>query len=55
MTFRVERPGSADEGLAHAIEATLRDIVKVRGDVDFVAPDSLPNDGKVIEDIRKYA
>jgi phenylacetate-CoA ligase len=55
MTFRVERPASADEALARAIEATLRDLVKVRGDVDFVAPGSLPNDGKVIDDVRIYS
>ncbi|MEP7067696.1 MAG: AMP-binding protein [Usitatibacter sp.] len=54
MTFRVER-SEGDRGLASAIEATLRELVRVRGDVAFVAPGSLPNDGKVIEDIRKYA
>ena len=54
MTFHVERAGG-DRGLASAIEATLRELVKVRGDVAFVAPGSLPNDGKVIEDIREYA
>jgi phenylacetate-CoA ligase len=55
MTFRVERDGTEGEGLAHAIEATLRELVKVRGDVAFVAPGSLPNDGKVIEDARVYS
>ena len=54
MTLHVERSGG-DRGLAGAIEATLRELVKVRGDVAFVAPGSLPNDGKAIEDIRKYA
>ncbi len=55
MTFRVERGEGADGALAHAIEATLRDMVKVRGEVAFVAPGSLPNDGKVIDDVRVYA
>jgi phenylacetate-CoA ligase len=55
MTFRVERGGTADEDIAHAIEATLRELVKVRGDVAFVTPGSLPNDGKVIEDVRVYS
>ena len=49
MTLRVESAG-AD---VTAIEASLRDVMKVRGEVRPVA--SLPNDGKVIEDARKYS
>jgi phenylacetate-CoA ligase len=45
-----ERPA----GLAEAIVATIRDVTKLRGEVELVAPGSLPNDGKVIEDLRKY-
>ena len=41
-------------GLAEAIVATIRDVTKLRGAVKLVAPGSLPNDGKVIEDLRKY-
>ena len=37
-----------------AIADSVRDITKLRGEVHFVAADSLPNDGKVIEDARKY-
>ena len=37
------------------IEATLREVTKVRGEVRGVAAGSLPNDGKVIEDLRKYS
>ena len=33
--------------------ASLRDVTRLRGEVAFVAPGSLPNDGKVIEDRRK--
>ena len=50
MTLRVE-------GTPHdtaAVEATLKDVTKVRGEVAAVAAGSLPNDGKVIEDLRKY-
>jgi phenylacetate-CoA ligase len=54
MTLRVEREGTGDPGLAAEIEATLRDVVKVRGEVRFENPGSLPNDGKVIEDARAY-
>jgi phenylacetate-CoA ligase len=53
MTLRVEAPApSAD--LEKALEATIRTVCKVGGKVEFVAPKSLPNDGKVIDDIRKY-
>ena len=45
-----ERPA----GLAEALVATIRDVTKLRGDVELVDPGSLPNDGKVIEDARKY-
>jgi phenylacetate-CoA ligase len=54
MTLRVERDGDADAKLAAVIEATLRDVVKVRGDVRFEPAGSLPNDGKIIEDARAY-
>jgi phenylacetate-CoA ligase len=45
-----ERP----TGLAEAIVATVRDITQLRGEVELVTPGTLPNDGKVIEDLRKY-
>jgi phenylacetate-CoA ligase len=54
MTLSIERAGAADEGLARAIEASLRDVTKLRGEVRIVAPGSLPNDGKVIEDTRRF-
>ncbi|MFZ6875236.1 phenylacetate--CoA ligase family protein [Undibacterium sp. Di27W] len=40
--------------LQAAIVDSLRDITKLRGDVQFVAVGSLANDGKVIDDARKY-
>ncbi len=43
-----------DESLGAAIAESIRAICKVRGEVELVAPGSLPNDGKVIDDIRKY-
>ena len=45
---------SAGAALADAIAESVRAICKLRGEVEFVAPGSLPNDGKVIDDIRKY-
>jgi phenylacetate-CoA ligase len=50
MTFKVV--GAVD---ARAMEASLRDVMKVRGEVVCVDASALPNDGKVIEDLRKYA
>jgi phenylacetate-CoA ligase len=46
----LERP----PGLADALVASIRDVTKLRGEVELVEPGSLPNDGKVIEDLRKY-
>jgi len=42
------------DGLAQKIGDAVRDITKLRADVSFVAAASLPNDGKVIEDARRY-
>ena len=41
-------------GLAEAIVASIREVTKLRGEVLLAAPGSLPNDGRVIEDKRKY-
>jgi phenylacetate-CoA ligase len=52
MVLRCEAPAS--DGLAAAIADSLRELTKLRGSVEFVAATSLPNDGKVIADERKY-
>ena len=55
MTLRCElKSGELGAALAEAIGASIRDVTKLRGEVQSVAPGSLPNDGKVIEDARKY-
>jgi phenylacetate-CoA ligase len=54
MTLLVEIAGAPPEGLAARVAATLREVCKLRGDVSFKLPGALPNDGKVIEDLRKY-
>jgi len=54
MTLHVELPHAAPEGLAERVAQSLRDVTKLRGDVELVLPGSLPNDGKVIEDARSY-
>ena len=53
MTFRVEASQSV-EGLEQRIGEAIRDVTKLRGTVEMLAPGSLPNDGKVIEDARSY-
>ncbi len=55
MTLHCEVGDPQNPGFdAAAIAASLRDVTKLRGEVLLVAPGSLPNDGKVIEDARKY-
>jgi phenylacetate-CoA ligase len=53
MTLRVEA-ASAPQGLDTRIGEAIRDVTKLRGDVELVSPGTLPNDGKVIEDARSY-
>ena len=45
---------ASDAALGAAIADSIRSICKLRGEVEFVASGSLPNDGKVIDDIRQY-
>ncbi len=54
MTLHCEVAGNADAALEKALVASLREVCKLRGGVVLVAPGTLPNDGKVIDDIRKY-
>jgi phenylacetate-CoA ligase len=51
MTLLAECAAPA-AGLAEAVGGTLHAVTKLRGAVKFVAPGSLPNDGKVIADER---
>ena len=53
MTLHVEVADNASSD-AGSIVATLRDVTKLRGEVRFHAPGDLANDGKVIDDTRKY-
>jgi phenylacetate-CoA ligase len=52
MILRIEAE-TAPDGLADAVARSVRDVTKLRGDVELCAPGSLPNDGKVIEDARR--
>lgn len=53
MCLQVEAT-EVGEGLRERIEIAIREVTKLRGDVQVVRPGSLPNDGKVIEDARSY-
>ncbi|WP_423196685.1 Phenylacetate-coenzyme A ligase [Cupriavidus sp. H19C3] len=53
MVLLVETVETA-EGLALQLGEAIREVTKLRGEVQMVAPSSLPNDGKVIEDARSY-
>ena len=54
MTLHCETPGERPEALTEAIAASLRDVCKLRGEVRLVDAGALPNDGKVIDDVRTY-
>jgi phenylacetate-CoA ligase len=53
MTLHVETPGDRSSD-ADAIVASIREITKLRGEVVFRGAGELPNDGKVIDDARKF-
>ena len=53
MTLGCEVESASDE-LKQALIASIRDVTKLRGEVEFRPAGSLPNDGKVIDDVRKY-
>ena len=53
MTLRVEAR-QTPQGLADRLAEAVREVTKLRGQIELLAPGSLPNDGKVIEDARSY-
>ena len=56
MTLKVEvHDTQAAQVLKPQIAQAVRDVTKLRGDIELCASGSLPNDGKVIEDARSYA
>lgn len=53
MTLQCEVQ-KGDDALARGLADSVRELTKLRGEVVFCAPGALANDGKVIDDIRKY-
>ena len=54
MTLQIETNCNGPDSLIEKIGQAIREVTKLRGDVELVLPGSLPNDGKVIEDARSY-
>jgi len=53
LSCEVAEPGAGDEAAAK-IADTIQSVCKLRGEVELVEAGSLPNDGKVINDIRSF-
>jgi len=54
MTLQVETQCSGPDSMIEKIALAIREVTKLRGEVELVLPGSLPNDGKVIDDARSY-
>ena len=54
MTLKAEAAEQSAGTCRPGLAETLTAVSKLKGDVQFVAPGSLPNDGKVIADERTY-
>ena len=54
MTLQCELDGSPPERFAERVAESVREVCKLRGNIEIKLPGTLPNDGKVIEDLRKY-
>lgn len=54
MTLHCETAISPAEGLRERIAESIRDVTKLRGEVVLCTVGSLANDGKVIDDMRRY-
>lgn len=50
MTVQIEATGGDEVTFGRSVV----EVLKLKGAVEIVAPDSLPKDGLVIEDLRKY-
>lgn len=52
MTLEAELRGAEPEGFSARAAETIRDVTKLRGEVAVKPPGSLPNDGKLVVDLR---
>ena len=54
MTLHCEVAAPLAQASVDAIVDSIREVTKLRGELVFVAPGGLPDDGKVIDDVRDY-
>ncbi|OED38864.1 AMP-dependent synthetase [Chromatiales bacterium (ex Bugula neritina AB1)] len=54
MSLCCETDETGDQELIGKIAATVKDVCKLRGEVELVTVGELPDDGKVIDDVRSY-
>jgi phenylacetate-CoA ligase len=54
MTLKLEVAKGLADGFDQRVGEAMREVTKLRGTVEVLTPGSLPNDGKVIEDARRY-
>ena len=54
MTLKAETACSGPDALSAKLMEAIRDVTKLRAQVEIVLPGFLPNDGRVIEDARSY-
>ena len=47
-------PGGEPEAVRPALEAAIRDVMKLRGEVDVVAAGTIPEGAKKIDDQRRW-
>ncbi|MFA7430865.1 MAG: AMP-binding protein [Rhodospirillaceae bacterium] len=53
MVLKIETT-TRDPGFLDAVRQTVQDVVKLKGHIEPAEPGTLPNDGKVIDDVRVY-
>jgi phenylacetate-coenzyme A ligase PaaK-like adenylate-forming protein len=53
MTLTIETDAREND-LSERVATTLRDVTRLKGDIELVPVGNLPNDGKVIADEREY-
>ena len=56
MTFRIElkKDTPQTQALKEEIEKTIRDVIKVRGDVEFIPQGTIPEGARKIDDLRSW-
>ena len=48
-------PGASSADLALQVAEVVREVTRLRAEIQFVMPGALPEDGKLIDDARDYS